>query len=81
MALTELGLEGSENYKIELSPTMEGAYEDMKAYIAKKEKLTNAYFVVNDMIAFGTMKAISEAGYKIPEDIALIGLMICRLVK
>ena len=73
MALTELGLEGSENYKIELSPTMEGAYEDMKAYIAKKEKLTNAYFVVNDMIAFGTMKAISEAGYKIPEDIALIG--------
>lgn len=73
MALSELELEDISDYRIELSPTMEEAYEDMKRYIASGKKMTNAYFVVNDMIAFGVMKAITEAGYKIPEDISLVG--------
>lgn len=73
MALSELGLENQAEYKIELSPTMEESYEDMKKYLASGGKLSNAYFVVNDMIAFGAMKAISEAGYKIPGDVSLIG--------
>lgn len=56
-----------------LSPTVEGAYADMKNIIDQKEPLARSYFADNDLIAFGAMKALKEAGYKIPEDIAIIG--------
>lgn len=52
---------------------MEESYEDMKQYLKNGGKAAEAYFVVNDMIAFGVMKALTEAGYSIPQDISLVG--------
>ena len=31
------------------------------------------YFADNDFIAIGALKAFKEAGYRIPEDIAIVG--------
>ena len=56
-----------------LTPSLIGAYNDMKEIIANKEKLARAYFADNDLIAIGAMKAFKEAGYRIPEDIAIVG--------
>ena len=56
-----------------LTPSIEGAYSDMKEIIRSKEKLASAYFVDNDLIALGAMKALKEFGYRIPEDIAIVG--------
>ena len=46
---------------------------DMKALIESKEELASCYFADNDLIAVGAMKALTEAGYAIPQDISIIG--------
>lgn len=56
-----------------LSPSLEGAYADMVDIIQSKEKLAPCYFADNDLIAVGAMKAFLQFGYRIPEDIAVIG--------
>ncbi len=72
-AMQDLGLPIREEYRVEISPSMEESYEDMKQYLKNGGKAAEAYFVVNDMIAFGVMKALTEAGYSIPQDISLVG--------
>ncbi|MDO8971171.1 MAG: substrate-binding domain-containing protein, partial [Saprospiraceae bacterium] len=47
-------------------------YLEMKALLSKPEPPT-AVFCVSDRSAFGALSAISEAGLRVPEDIALIG--------
>lgn len=74
-AMREIGLEINPVYTIELGTTMNGAYLDMLDYLNKKPapRLPTAFFADNDMIALGAMKALLEKGYKIPEDISIIG--------
>lgn len=60
------------DYIVELSTTMNGAYKDMKQYLEKEPEMPTA-FADNDMIALGAMKALQEMGYKIPQDISIIG--------
>ena len=45
----------------------------MRALIAQGEPLASCYFADNDLIAAGAMRAFKEAGYRIPEDIGIIG--------
>ena len=61
------------DYIVELSTTMNGAYKDMKQYLEKEREMPTAFFADNDMIALGAMKALQEMGYKIPQDISIIG--------
>lgn len=56
-----------------LAPSTEGAYADMKAVIEQGELLASCYFADNDLIAAGAMRALKEAGYRIPQDIGIIG--------
>ena len=56
-----------------LSPSQEGAYEDMKALLVSGEKPAPCYFADNDLIAIGAMKAMKDAGYHIPEDVSIVG--------
>lgn len=50
----------------------EGGYKKMKALLSRKCNLT-ALFCVNDSIAIGAIKAICNAGLKVPDDISVIG--------
>lgn len=72
-AIRKNGLPTSKTIVHSLSPTTNGAYADMKEYIDQGEELAKCYFADNDLVAAGAMKAFKEAGYKIPEDIAIIG--------
>lgn len=60
-------------YVVTLSPTMDGAYEDMRTFLSKNPPLPTAFFADNDIIALGAMKAMSERGIRIPEDISIVG--------
>ena len=59
---------------IPLTPTLQKAYEDMSGYLKSADTLPKAFFADNDTIAIGAMKAMQEAGYRIPEDISIIGV-------
>ena len=57
-----------------LTPTLNGAYEDMKRMLSEGAYVPHgAVLADNDTVAIGAMKAIVEAGYSIPEDISIIG--------
>lgn len=47
------------------------AYELAKEYL--KTKRPTAFLCFSDLMAFGVMKAVGEAGLKIPEDISITG--------
>ena len=58
---------------LRLTPSQEGAYEDMKELLATGEKPASCYFADNDLIAIGAMKALKDAGYRIPQDVSIVG--------
>ena len=52
--------------------TPEDGYKLMKKALKLKE-IPTAFFIASDPMAIGAYKAIAEEGYKIPEDISIIG--------
>lgn len=72
-AIREHGMSPSRCVRHELTPSLEGAYADMKNILSSGEKLARCYFADNDLIAAGAMRALSEAGHKIPQDVAVFG--------
>lgn len=50
--------------------TEAGAYNGMKTLLAQN---VDAVFVASDQMAFAAMQAITEAGKRVPEDIAVVG--------
>jgi LacI family transcriptional regulator len=52
--------------------SMAGGYESMKLML-ENNAVPTAVFVAGDVMAIGAMKAIKEAGKRIPEDISVIG--------
>lgn len=56
-----------------VKPTMLGAHDDFAGILEGKPMLPSCFFAENDTIALGAMKALKEAGYKIPDDVSLIG--------
>lgn len=72
-AIRRNGMSTSLSIVHRLSPTVEGAYSDMKTLIENGDQLARCYFADNDLIAAGTMRALTEAGYHIPQDISVIG--------
>jgi len=69
----QLGLDFKPEYQFDLPPTLVGAYDTMKKHLAKKPTLPSAAFADNDTIAIGAIKALLECGYKVPQDISIIG--------
>ena len=52
--------------------TSESGYKIMQNAI-QKNSIAEVYFCGNDSICFGALRAIHEAGLKVPEDVGLIG--------
>ena len=83
-AIRENGLSPSRSVIHRLTPSVDGAYVDMKMLLAAGEPIADCYFADNDNIAVGAMRAFKEAGYRIPEDIGFIGFdntTLCELIE
>lgn len=50
------------------------AYRNMTLYLDGKSVLPTAFYCANDAIAFGVMRALQEHGFKVPQDVSVIGL-------
>lgn len=71
--LAKYNLKVEDQYLITVGSQPESAYEMMKKYLEKEPKMPTAFFVDNDGIALGAMRALQERGYKIPDDISIVG--------
>jgi len=72
-ALQEHNLTNQSKYIIEVPTTMDEVFTTVDSFLQTKPELPTAFFAENDMIALGAMKAFQKNGYRIPEDISIIG--------
>ncbi|HLV09349.1 MAG TPA: LacI family DNA-binding transcriptional regulator [Halanaerobiales bacterium] len=70
--ISELNLENNDEWIIETEFSEQGGYDAMKIMLQSKE-LPTAVFCQGDEMAIGAMKAIEEAGYKVPDDFSILG--------
>lgn len=71
------GISVPEDWLISGDFTPEGGYlaaRRLLAVITSKENLPDAILAANDQMAVGVVKAVKEAGYEVPRDIAVIGI-------
>ncbi len=72
-ALCDAGIEIDQNLIFYGDYTYDGGYDAAKALVKSGIK-ADGIFCICDMMAAGCMKYLSERGYRIPEDIAVVGL-------
>jgi len=71
--LRELGLPENRDFIYSVDQTFHGAYEDMKEILSQHSPLPTALICGNDIIASGCLRAFSEAGIKIPDELSIVG--------
>lgn len=71
--LSLLGLPFDKSYVASVSYQEIDSKRDMTDYLSQTRDIPTAFFADNDLIACDSMKGIKEAGYRIPEDISVIG--------
>lgn len=72
-AMEAAGLSIDPAYVFDVKPSIAGAYEAMDQFVHAGRAMPTALFADNDMIALGSMQALQKNGYRIPEDISIIG--------
>ena len=72
-SLEKNGLQFHEDYTVLLEPGLESSYQAMRTYLRTDHELPTAFFADSDEIALGAMKALQEAGYRVPEQISVTG--------
>jgi len=58
---------------VELHYSEEGSYRDMCRYLKECPEPPEGFVCDDDTIAVGAMRALREAGYRVPEDVSVIG--------
>lgn len=61
------------DYIHQIASTSVQGYQDMVRILEQKPELADAYFADNDIIAAAAIKAFREFGYRVPEDISIVG--------
>jgi LacI family transcriptional regulator len=62
-----------EKYMVSVDPTLDQAANDISRFLGKSGKLPTAFFCMNDIMAFGCMRALKDKGIRVPEDASIIG--------
>ncbi len=72
-ALKKFGIKGMEKYVYSVGYPEDETCADFLIVLDNTDDLPTALFADNDIIAYGAMKALKEKGFRIPEDISIIG--------
>lgn len=49
------------------------AYSEMRVLLLKGTRIPDAFFCANDEMAWGCIRALMDGGYRVPEDVCVIG--------
>ncbi len=71
-AITDSGLEIDPRYIINGDFSLESGKQVARALVARGD-VPSALVVINDLMAIGVILALQEAGYSVPDDVAVIG--------
>ncbi len=72
-ACDKLDIKVSKQDRIMVAATRDGAYAQAKSHLEGQDSIADAYFCVNDIVAFGMMRALQELGHAIPADVSVFG--------
>lgn len=72
-AYRESGLALEENHIVYADFSEQEAFNAAKTRLESKMPKPTAFLCFSDLMAFGVMKAIAEAGFSVPEDISVTG--------
>ncbi len=73
IALREHGLERNPKWTVTVGTKTESAYADMLVWLSENPELPTAFFVDNDLIAYGVVRALTQKGIRIPEEVSVVG--------
>lgn len=73
-ALRKAGLPINPAFIIDVGVGMEATCSHVRQALSKASDLPTAFLAENDYIAIGASRGIQQAGFRIPEDISLIGI-------
>ena len=71
-ALHESGITFDDRYRVYADFTMDGGAAAARSLL-RLDHLPRALYVVNDLMAIGAILTLQEAGYRVPEDVAVLG--------
>jgi len=72
-ALDEAGLHPDPAAIVQGSGLMAGGRASARELLARSSERPTAIFVYNDLVAIGVLRALYEAGVRVPDDIAVVG--------
>jgi LacI family transcriptional regulator len=72
-SLEYFSLPVQEKFMPDIDPTYDGATDDFTKYLRKTSGLPSAFFCMNDIIAYGCIRALRNQGIRVPEDVSIIG--------
>ncbi|MFC5529369.1 LacI family DNA-binding transcriptional regulator [Cohnella yongneupensis] len=70
-AITEAGLPFKDGWVVEGEFLLESGYRAMASIMSQPEPPT-ALVIIDDVVAFGVLKGLTELGYRIPQDVAIV---------
>lgn len=73
IALQENGLKCNPRWVVTVGTKTESAHEDMLRWLSASPDLPTAFFVDNDLIAYGVIRALTQNGIHVPEDVSIVG--------
>lgn len=74
-ALLEAGIELEEKWILNADWQIETSFELMSKLVKEsRNELPSAFFVASDVMAISAMRAVTEMGMRVPEDIAFFGV-------
>lgn len=72
-AIEHFNIPYNDKFIFTVDSTFAGAYQDMLKHLKRNHRLPTALFVVNDITAYGCIKALKNRGIAVPDAVSVIG--------